>query len=122
MPGLAEIFARYADFVSAGDVDGILSLYAPQASVEIPVGGPVHDGIDAVRAFYRDNELAKKLEVTGAACIAGQEGAVPMRAVIAREGALMEIDVIDVAEVDEQGRLVRLRAFFDLEGARPIDG
>ena len=122
MSRLAEIFARYAAYVTAGDVDGILSLYAPEASVEIPVGGPVHAGIDAVSAFYRDNELAKRLEIAGPTCTAGLEGAVPMRAWIDRDGALMELDVIDVAEIDEQGRLVRLRAFFDLEGARPVDG
>ena len=120
MTGLADVFQRYAAFISAGNVEGILSLYAPNASVQIPVGGPVHNGIDAVRAFYRDNELARKLEITGPTCVAGREGAVPMRATIARDGDLMEVDVIDVAELDEQGRLVRLRAFFDLGGARKI--
>ena len=120
MTSLADIFQCYAAFISAGNVEGILSLYAPNASVQIPVGGPVHNGIDAVRAFYRDNELARKVEITGPACVAGREGAVPMRATIARDGDLMEVDVIDVAELDEQGRLVRLRAFFDLGGARKI--
>ena len=120
MSALAEVFKRYAGFSSSGNVEGILSLYAPNASIQIPVGGPVHAGIDAVRAFYRDNELARKVEITGPACVAGREGAVPMRATIAREGDLLEIDVIDVAELDEKGRLVRLRAFFDLCGARKI--
>lgn len=120
MTSLADVFQRYAGFISSGNVDGILSLYAPNASIQIPVGGPVHRGIDAVRAFYRDNELARKVEITGPACVAGREGAVPMRATIVRDGDLMEVDVIDVAEVDEEGRLVRLRAFFDLAGARRI--
>ena len=121
MPGdLAQIFARYAACVSAGDVDGIVSLYAPEAAIEIPVGGPVHRGIAAIRAFYRDNELAERLEIVGRPCIAGREGAVPMRARIQRDGKRFEIDVIDVAALDERGRLTRLRAFFDLAGARPI--
>lgn len=120
MTALAEVFKRYAGFISSGNVEGILSLYAPNASIQIPVGGPVHTGIDAVRAFYRDNELARKVEITGPACVAGREGAVPMCATIARDGDLMEVDVIDVAELDEKGRLVRLRAFFDLAGARKI--
>ena len=121
MPGdLGSIFARYAACVTAGDVDGIVGLYAPDAAIEIPVGGPVHRGIAAIRAFYRDNELAERLEITGRPCIAGSEGAVPMKARIRREGRLLEIDVIDVAAVDEHGRLTRLRAFFDLAGARPL--
>lgn len=120
MADLAEVFRRYAAFVSANDVEGIVSLYAPDASIQIPVGGPVHAGIDRVRAFYRDNELARKLEITGPACIAGREGAVPMCATVARDGQLMEVDVIDVAEIDEAGRFLKLRAFFDLGGARPL--
>jgi hypothetical protein len=43
-----------------------------------------------------------------------------MRARIARDGKLFELDVIDVAAIDDQGRLTRLRAFFDLAGARPL--
>ena len=121
MPGdLAQIFTRYAACVTANDVDGIVGLYAPDAAIEIPVGGPVHRGIDAIRAFYRDNELAERLEITGRPCIAGREGAVPMKAQIRRDGRRFEIVVIDVAAVDEDGRLTRLRAFFDLAGARPI--
>ena len=117
MSGLTEIFHRYAKNVSANDVAGIVSLYAPNASIQIPVGGPVHEGLDAILAFYRDNELARKLEITGPVCVAGREGAVPMCATIARDGELLEVDVIDVAEIDERGRFVRLRAFFDLGGA-----
>ena len=122
MPDVLDVLTRYAACISAGDVEGILSLYAPDATAEIPVGGPVHRGIDAIRAFYRDNELAERLEIVGRACIAGSEGAVPMRARIKREGRRFEIDVIDVAAIDEQGRLTRLRAFFDLAGARPFEG
>ena len=121
MSEIADALRRYAAFVTAGDVDGILSLYAADARIEIPVGGPIHEGIDAVRAFYRDNELAKRLEITGNPCVAGREAAVPMRAVVARGGELLELDVIDVAAIDEAGKLTRLRAFFDLAGARPLE-
>jgi steroid delta-isomerase len=118
--GIAEILRRYAALVTAGDVDGIVGLYASDAAIEIPVGGPVHRGIDAIRAFYRDNELAEQLEIVGPICAAGREGAAPMRARIVRDGRRFEVDVIDVAALDEQGRLARLRAFFDLAGARPL--
>lgn len=121
MARLADVFARYVACVTAGDVDGIVSLYAPDARIQIPAGGPVHRGIDAIRAYYRDNELAQKLEITGPVCVAGREGAVPMRARIDRDGRPLELDVIDVAEIDDQGRFVRLRAFFDLASARPLE-
>ena len=117
---IADTFALYAQYVTATDVDGILSLYADSGSCEIPVGGPVHRGIEAVRAFYRDNELAESLELTGRACIAGREAAIPMRAVVVQDGTRRELDVIDVATFDAEGRFTSLRAFFDLEGARPL--
>jgi steroid delta-isomerase len=116
---IPELLQQYADYISAGDKEGILSLYAPDATCEIPVGGPVHRGIDAIRTFYTQNELAQQVRIVGACCVAGREAAVPMRARIARDGKVLELDVIDVVEVDEQGRFKKLRAFFDLAGARP---
>ena len=120
MSQIADVMQRYATYVTAGDVAGIVSLYAADGTAEIPVGGPVHRGIDAVRKFYHENELAESLEITGNACVAGNEAAVPMRAVVRQDGHRLELDVIDVAAIDDQGRLTQLRAFFDLAGARPI--
>lgn len=115
-----DLFARYTDAVTRTDVEAIVGLYAPNAKIQIPVGGPVHDGIDAIRAFYRDNELAEALKVSGPACVAGLEAAVPLIAHVRRDGRLLELDVIDVAEIDEQGRVLSMRAFFDLDGARVL--
>jgi steroid delta-isomerase len=120
MRSIAETLAHYAACVTAKDIDGIVGLYSDDATIEIPVGGPVHRGIAAIRAFYTNNELAQHLEIAGRACIAGREAAVPMRARICRDGKMYELDVIDVAAVDDQGRLTRLRAFYDLAGARPL--
>jgi steroid delta-isomerase len=117
-----ELFERYTAAVTATNVDAIIELYAPQASIEIPVGGPSATGIDAIESFYRDNELAESLAVVGPACVAGNEAAVPMIARIRREGVLMELDVIDVARIDESGRFLSMRAFFDLEGGRILEG
>ena len=114
------LFEKYTKAVTATDVETIVSIYAPEAKIQIPVGGPVHDGIDAINAFYRENELAESLEVAGPACVAGLEAAVPLRAVVVQDGRRLELDVIDVAEIDEAGRVLSMRAFFDLEGAREL--
>jgi steroid delta-isomerase len=116
-----EIFERYTAAVTATDVDAILRLYARNASIEIPVGGPLATGIDAIETFYRDNELAESLRVVGPVCVAGCEAAVPMRARVRRDGVLTELDVIDVARIDAAGQLLSMRAFFDLEGGRIVE-
>lgn len=119
-PTIARTLERYAACVTATDVDGIVALYAPDATIEIPVGSGARRGIDAIRAFYTENELAERLEITGPVCAAAGEAAVPMRATIRRDGRLVEVDVIDVVRFDARGRLLSLRAFFDLAGARPL--
>ena len=115
------LFEKYTRAVTATDVDTIVSIYASEARIQIPVGGPWYEGIDAINTFYRENELAESLEVAGPACVAGLEAAVPLRAVVVQSGRRLELDVIDVAEVDEDGRVLSMRAFFDLEGARVLD-
>ena len=117
---IRQTFERYTQCVSAGYVAGLVALYSEDACIEIPVGGPVHRGIDAIRTFYADNELAESLAISGTLCVAGDEAAVPLVACVRRDGRLYELDVIDVAHFREDGRFSRLRAFFDLEGARPL--
>ena len=117
-----DLFERYTAAVSATDVDAIVGLYAKDASIQIPVGGPIREGIAAIDAFYRENELAETLEVVGPVCAAGNEAAVQMIAPVRRDGVLLELDVIDLATIDERGRLLSMRAFFDLDGARVLEG
>lgn len=114
------LFEKYTKAVTATDIDTIVSIYAPEATIQIPVGGPVHDGIDEINTFYRENELAESLSIAGPACVAGNEAAIQLRAVVVQGGRRLELDVIDVAEIDDQGRVLSMRAFFDLEGAREL--
>ena len=116
-----QIFEKYTAAITATDVETIVSLYAPDAWIQIPVGGPIRKGIDEIHAFYRDNELAESISIAGPSCVAGREGAIPLLARVRQDGKLLELDVIDLAEIDEQGRVVSMRAFFDLEGGRVLE-
>ena len=82
-----ELFQRYTVAVTASDVDAIIALYAPHASIEIPVGGPSATGIDAIESFYRDNELAESLAVVGPAFLAYRIA--PEKAVGVFDGAVL---------------------------------
>ena len=115
---MRRVIEQYAAAVSAGDVEAIVSCYAPDGSCQVPVGGPVHQGIDAVRAFYEGNELAETLDLTGPVRVAGNEAAAPMVARVTFDGVDYELDVVDVAVFNDDGLLTSLRAFYSLDDLR----
>ena len=59
-----ESMARYVELVDAGDIDGILALYAKNATVEDPVGQAPLQGIEAIERFYREGLGAMKVSAT----------------------------------------------------------
>ena len=117
---MRQVMERYAAAVSAGDKEAILAFYAPDGSCQVPVGGPVHQGIDAVRAFYEGNELAEALVLTGPVRVAGNEAAVPMVAQVCFDGVDYELDVVDVAVFNDDGLLTLLRAYYSLDDLRAV--
>ena len=117
---MRNVMEQYAAAVTAGDVEAILSCYAPDGSCQVPVGGPVHEGIGAVRAFYEGNELAQALSLTGPVRVAGCEAAAPMVARVRFDGVEYELDVVDVAEFNGEGLLTSLRAFYSLDDLRAV--
>ena len=117
---MRTVMEQYAASVTAGDVEAILSFYADDGSCQVPVGGPLHEGIDAVRAFYEGNELAQSLSLTGPVRVAGSEAAAPMVARVRFGGVDYELDVVDVAVFNDDGLLTSLRAFYSLDDLRAL--
>lgn len=109
---------RYIASVSAGDVDRVVSLFAPDATVEDPVGSERIQGHEAIRAFYlRATKMKIKLHPTGPIRIAGSEAAFPFQ-VRGETPAKMEIDVIDVFRFDDEGLISEMRAYWGKENMR----
>ncbi|MCY1281326.1 Steroid Delta-isomerase [compost metagenome] len=106
--------ARYVELVDAGDIDGILALYADDAVVEDPVGSPAHVGIAAIGAFYRDGlgRTNARAELTGSVRVAGCSGAMPFRVDLDWGGRPCSIHVIDVMEFDADGRIRAMKAYW----------
>jgi steroid delta-isomerase len=104
----------YVDRTNAGDADGLLSLFSPDAYMEDPVGTP---------RKYRD-EMAKLFR-DGAAYGARIEIVAPIRGSHGNEAAVvfdvcytppggprLRIRSLDVCTFDEGGRITSLRAFW----------
>lgn len=112
---IQTIMARYLELVSRGDVDAILALYARDAIVEDPVGQPPHIGHHAIDAFYRQGlgEMKVRAELQGPirATDSGW-GAMPFRVTVTNADPVTRIDVIDVMEFDDGGRIKSMKAYW----------
>ena len=114
---------RYTEVFSAGDKEGYVGLFAEDATLEDPVGGEVHRGLDAIRAFWdMTREMTPRIELTltGPVRVAGQEAAFPGEARPTVGDEAMAIPVVDTLAFDDDGRITRLRAFWDFADLRPL--
>jgi len=116
MPDPAAMTAAvhaYVAALNAGDLDGIVALYADDASVEDPVGSKPLVGIEAIRAFYaRSTAIALQVTLDGEVRVAGNECAFPFSVSFVHEGRRTTIRPIDTFRFDEAVRIVQMRAFF----------
>lgn len=116
MPDPAAMTAAvhaYVAALNAGDLDGIVALYADDASVEDPVGSTPLVGTEAIRAFYaRSTAMPLQVTLDGEVRVAGNECAFPFSVSFVHEGRRTTIRPIDTFRFDEAVRIVQMRAFF----------
>ncbi len=103
---------KYVEAFEKADIAIIKDIYATNAIVEDPVGSDVHDGIEAICAFY-EGALASgaKLALSGTPRCAGNAVAFPFQ--VTMPG--MTIDVIDIFEFDNAGKVVSMKAYWGPE-------
>lgn len=105
---------RYIDLVSAGDVAGVVDLYADSASVEDPVGAPAIQGKEAVRKFYIE-AMKYKPKLKLVAPIRGSmanAAAMAFDVKVSTANGHAMIRVIDVMTFDEQGKITSMHAYW----------
>ena len=114
----------YATAHSAGDLDGIAALFAPDAVVADPVDQPAHQGREAVRAFFAGtHEMvdAMELQITGPIRAVADFAAVPLRAVSTMGDMKVAVDIIDVFTFGDDGLVTEMRAYWSADDIRPVD-
>ena len=103
---------RYVEAFEKSDIEIIKELFAADARVEDPVGSDAHEGIEAVCGFYEGAfGMGAKLALTGNPRCAGHAVAFPFQVQIPG----MTIEVIDVFEFDDQGRVRSMKAYWGPE-------
>jgi steroid delta-isomerase len=107
---------RYLVAVSAGDVDGVMDLYADEPTVEDPVGSPLKVGRDAVREFYQGTTgVSMKLARIGPVCVAGNQAAFQFRIDVDLGDTTLSLASTDVMTFDEAGKVTAMVAYSDSE-------
>lgn len=101
----------YVEAFDKADPEMVVGLFAPDATVEDPVGTPPHVGHDAIRAFYAASmQTGAKLHLDEPVRIAGDTAAFAFHVSFAKPG--MRVDVIDLFQFGDDGKVVSMKAFF----------
>src|SRR5262249_45064851 len=102
----------YVAAYNAADLGAVLALYAPDATMEDPVGSEPARGVEAISALYRlGSAMGVQLELEGPVRCAGNSVAFAMVGRTAR-GRLYIIDVFDLTPA---GKIGRMRAYWGPE-------
>lgn len=113
---------RYVAAFEKSDPEMVVSLYAADATVEDPIGTPIHRGHDAIREFYtRSMTMRPKLKLDGPVRTGGGYAAFPF-SVVLDYGGQKKIEVIDTFRFDEEGKVTEMRAFWSPANMHGFEG
>lgn len=117
MPSEAQMkqaMQAYLDRYNQDDLEGVVGLYADDATVEDPVGTPVKSGKAAIREFYKF-AMTTGARLSAAAPIRASHGnsaAMAFDVKLNYQGSRMTIRVIDVMTFDDAGKFSSMRAYW----------
>ena len=110
----------YIDRMNAGDLAGVVALYAADATIEDPVGsGKVVSGKAAIEEFYKGSmQTQAQLKLSAPIRTSHSDSAAMAFEVTLNWGGLMTISVIDIMTFNAQGQFTTMRAYWGPEDMR----
>jgi steroid delta-isomerase len=118
-----SVVERYLAAHSRSDVDGIVALFAADATVRDPADAEPFVGVDAIRGFFSStHETMDSLTLTldGPVRCCGEFAAFPMTARAVMGELVTEIDIIDVFTFDDAGLVTEMRAYWSGSDLRVV--
>ena len=116
MPDPIKMEAAVHEYVAAFDAaspERVAALFAPDATVEDPIGTPPHIGHDAILGFYTASmQTGAKLRLEGPVRIAGEYAAFAFSVLLHMEGNDMHVDVIDTFRFNDANEVIEMKAYF----------
>ncbi len=119
---IRETIEKYWKAFTAGDREAWVALFTDDATVEDPVGSPVHSGKDAIGAFFDSaHSLADSIELRSLdiTAVCGHQAAFAMHIRPEIGGATYVMEAIDVMTFADDGRITSQRAFWQQDTMRP---
>jgi steroid delta-isomerase len=112
---IVETCDRYVAAISRHDPDLIMELFADDPHQEEPVGSAPNVGRAAVREFFDNHRGGFTIRRIGPVTVVGHQAVMQIRVDVEREGARMSLTSSDVMTFAEDGRIVSIIAYPDLE-------
>ena len=107
-----KIVESYVSAYNSQDFEGVLSIYADDATMEDPVGTPPAKGEEAIRALYKMGfDMGITVELEGRIRTAAEFAVFPICAT-SESGKLY---VVDEFEWNAEGKVIHMRAFWSPE-------
>ncbi|HUY85538.1 MAG TPA: nuclear transport factor 2 family protein [Acidimicrobiales bacterium] len=112
----------YAASFNSNNRNGFLDCFAEDAVQRDPVTAPANIGLEAIGGFW-DNVHTLADEVTLAVHhihVCGEEAAMVFTIITKSAGGGVEIDAVDIFRVNDEGKIVDFRAYWDPSAMRAI--
>ncbi|MGH9186299.1 MAG: nuclear transport factor 2 family protein [Acidimicrobiales bacterium] len=113
---------NYLARFSAADREGWLDLWAEDATMEDPVGSPVRTGREEIGAFYdQSHGMADSIELRslGMVNVCGNEAAFAFEIRPVLGGSRFRAVAIDAMVFDDETKIAKMRAYWDMASMTP---
>jgi steroid delta-isomerase len=118
---IRAVVDAYVDGYRREDKDAVVALFAPDAEFHDPVGPPPHRGHAEIEAFWdQAHSLADRIVLEPRdIVVCGNEAAMVFEIHVTMGDSGMIMDAVDVFELDEDAKISRMKAYWDMARGRP---
>jgi uncharacterized protein (TIGR02246 family) len=115
-----KVVDAYVDGYRREDKAAVLELFRPDAVWHDPVGQPPHVGHEGIGAFWdQAHAMADRIELQPRdIVVCGNEAAMIFEIHATIADSTMIIEAVETFEIDDDGRIALLKAYWDMSRAR----
>ncbi|MEC3957206.1 nuclear transport factor 2 family protein [Nocardia sp. CDC153] len=110
-----DVVEQYVKLVATGPTSAVVDLYAEDAVVEDPIGTPERRGHEAIGELYKALENLDRETELHTVKVAGNQVAAHFTLVTVSNGHRMTLSPIDVMELNDEGKIISMRAYWSPE-------